>query len=226
VVDRYADFPRTLNETSNDAPLIALLPGSREGELRRHLPILCDAAHQIARKRPVEFEMPLPSGDLVRQARELKWPDRTGIHAGGLPATLQRATLALASTGTVTMECAYFGVPTIAFYKTSWLTYEVGKRIVTVAFLAMPNLLAGQELFPEFIQGRATPDNLASAALELLNDEGRRTAIREKLRKIIASLGRPGAALRSARAIIDLVHRSSPVASSPARSARLSQPVA
>jgi lipid-A-disaccharide synthase len=112
------------------------------------------------------------------------------------------------------MECAYFGVPTVAFYKTSWLTYEIGKRIVTVAFLAMPNLLAGQELFPEFIQHRATADNLAHAALELLNNEGRRQAIREKLRKIITSLGPPGAARRAARAIINLVRAYPAVTSS------------
>lgn len=134
------------------------------------------------------------------------------IQVGHLDAALRSATIALASTGTVTMECALFKVPTIALYKTSWSTYQIGKRIVTVNFLAMPNLLAGEAVFPEFVQDAATGPNLAQAALGLLQDESRRQAMQVKLGQIIAGLGTPGANGRAARAIWNLLHPPAPAA--------------
>ena len=89
--------------------------------------------------------------------------------------------MAIASTGTVTTECAWFGVPTVALYKTSWSTWQIARRIVKVKYAAMPNLLANEEVFPEFIQGAATPDNIARAAVELLRDAPRRAKIKAKL---------------------------------------------
>jgi len=149
--------------------------------------------------------MVLPTAALAEIARGFDWPDRTNIHIGGLPEVLPRMTIALASTGTVTMECAYFRVPTVAFYKTSWLTYEIGKRIVTVGYLAMPNVLAGHEVFPEFVQHNATGQNIARAALELIENDSRRIEIRQKLQKIISLLGPLGGARRAARAITRLL---------------------
>jgi len=86
---------------------------------------------------------------------------------------LALADVAIASTGTVTMECARFGVPTVAIYKTSWFTYQIARRIVQVKYAAMPNLLAGGEISPEFIQTTATPENIAGTTLKLLHDEPR-----------------------------------------------------
>ena len=102
------------------------------------------------------------------------------------------------------MECALFGVPAVVFYKTSWPTYWLAKPMVNVPYIAMPNLLAGEEIFSEFIQAAATPENIAHAALELLRDAARRRAVTAKLAKIIASLGPPGAAERAAAAIVRL----------------------
>ena len=123
------------------------------------------------------------------------------IQIGNLPQALAQADVAIASTGTVTMECAFFGVPTVTLYKTSQLTYQIAKRIVTVKWLTMPNLLAGEEIFPEFVQGAATARNIAGAALDLLQNEPRRIQIKARLSQVIASLGGPGANERVARAI-------------------------
>jgi lipid-A-disaccharide synthase len=126
------------------------------------------------------------------------------IQIGELPWALSESDVAMASTGTVTMECAFFGVPTVTLYKTSWLTYQIAKRIVTVKSLTMPNLMAGEEVYPELIQKAATPENLAGAALELLQNEARRQKIKAQLAQIIASLGEPGAAGRAAVAVLSL----------------------
>jgi len=95
-------------------------------------------------------------------------------------------------------------VPTVTLYKTSWLTYQIAKRIVTVKSLTMPNLLAGEPVYPEFIQNEATPENLSRAALELFENAAHREKIKAQLAKIIASLGEPGAAGRAAAAILSL----------------------
>ncbi len=182
---------------------ILLLPGSRKSELQRHLPVMLAALKTIQEKLPsAKAKMVLPNPALVSLAKSLG--ANLEIQIGELPWALAESDVALASTGTVTMECAFFGVPTVTLYKTSWLTYQIAKRIVTVKSLTMPNLLAGETVYPEFIQNEATPKNLSRAALELLENESQRTKIKAQLAKIIASLGEPGAAGRAATAILSL----------------------
>lgn len=195
---------------AQSSPLsVLLLPGSRPGELQRHLPVMYDAVHTMVAAKsidgPIIFKMVLPNQTLREAADELDWPGNTDIQVGGLEEALRTATLAIASTGTVTMECAFFGVPTIALYKTSWSTYQIGRRIIQVKYLAMPNLLANEAIFPEFIQHDATAENIAHAALDLLKDPQRREAIRAKLAKVVESLGGPGASQRAAQAILRLL---------------------
>ncbi len=182
---------------------ILLLPGSRKSELQRHLPPMLAALKTIHEKLPAaKAKMVLPNPALVSLAKSLG--TNLEIQIGELPWALAESDVALASTGTVTMECAFFGVPTVTLYKTSWLTYQIAKRIVTVKSLTMPNLLAGEMVYPEFVQNEATPENLSRAALELLQDESRRAKIKSQLAKIISSLGEPGAAGRAATAILNL----------------------
>jgi len=189
--------------TANRPSQILLLPGSRKSELQRHLPVMLAAVKMIQEKLPVaQAKMVLPNPALVSLAKALG--ANLEIQIGELPWALEESDVALASTGTVTMECAFFGVPTVTLYKTSWLTYQIAKRIVTVKSLTMPNLLAGETVYPEFIQDEATPENLSRAALELLQDKARRTEIKAQLAKIISSLGEPGAASRAAAAILSL----------------------
>ena len=149
--------------------------------------------------------MVLPNDTLLKQAKEHSLPNALEVQVGGLTDALNQADVAIASTGTVTLECAYFGVPTVALYKTSWMTWQIAKHILTVKYGAMPNLLANEEIFPEFIQDAATPDNIAQAALDLLQDEPRRQKIQLQLARIVTSLGPPGAARRAARAVLSTI---------------------
>jgi lipid-A-disaccharide synthase len=207
--DRFKDVSRPLSDSAPNNPgapqLVLLLPGSRAGELRRHLPVMIEAARRMETSRSLEFRMVLPAETLVEQARSFV-PAKFNIQIGHLADSLRQADLAIASTGTVTMECAYFGVPTVALYKTSWSTYQIGKHLIRVNFLAMPNLLAGEPIYPEFIQHAATAENIAHAAIDLLDNTARRSAIKAKLAKVIASLGGPGANQRATRAIMQLLY--------------------
>ncbi len=187
------------------ASTILLLPGSRRSELQRHLPVMLAALQLVQLKQPgVKRKMVLPNESLKRLALSLGGA-QLEIQIGGLAQALRQADLAIASTGTVTMECAFFGVPTVTLYKTSWLTYEIARRIVTVKSLTMPNLMSGAEVYPEFIQSAATAENLAGATLELLQNEARQAGIKGQLDRIIASLGEPGAPRRAAAAVASLL---------------------
>ncbi len=204
MVERMQKEELRMQKPDNSAaPKILLLPGSRKSELQRHLPVMLDALKLIQEKLPAaKAKMVLPNPALVSLAKSLG--ANLEIQIGELPWALAEADVAIASTGTVTMECAFFGVPTVTLYKTSWLTYQIAKRIVTVKSLTMPNLLAGEPVYPEFIQNEATPENLSRAALDLLQDEAHRTQIKAQLAKIIASLGEPGATGRAAAAVLSL----------------------
>jgi lipid-A-disaccharide synthase len=191
------------SDVSTASPKILLLPGSRKSELQRHLPVMLSTLKLIQAKLPAaKAKMVLPDELLAQLAKSLD--ARLEIQIGNLPQALAQTDVAIASTGTVTMECAFFGVPTVTLYKTSWLTYEIAKRIVTVKSLTMPNLIAGEEIYPEFIQGTATPENIAQAALSLLQNESRRAHIKSRLAKIVSSLGESGASERAAKAILSL----------------------
>jgi lipid-A-disaccharide synthase len=190
---------------------VVLLPGSRQGELRRHVPVLAQAAKKIVAARAAQFRMVLPTEPLAEVAKQSgELGAAIEVQVGRLEEALAGADLAITKSGTVTMDCACFGVPAVVFYKTSAATYFLAKRIVKIKHLAMPNLLAGEEVFPEFVQGAATADNVARAALELLQNENRRQKVRSRLAEIIASLGGPGGSRRAARAIMSLLHGAQP----------------
>ena len=205
IVDRYPEGRGATGEGRgrHSASNLLLLPGSRPSELTRHLPVMVAALELIRAKVPdLRARMVLSNEKLVQQAKTLGVPAWLQGRVGGLPEALSEADVAIASTGTVTMECAYFGVPTVALYKTSWITYQIARRIVKVKYLAMPNLLANEEVFPEFIQGAATTDNITRATVELLRDAPRRAKVKAKLAEIVASLGPPGATRRASKAIV------------------------
>ncbi len=183
-----------------------LLPGSRPGELRRHLGPMLDAVRILQSKTSLKWQMVLPTPTLLdiatNQVSQSGLPIQCSF--GNLAATLPGARVAIASTGTVTLELAYFKVPTVAIYKTSWTTFQIGRRIIRVPFLAMPNLLANEPLFPELIQEEATGENIARAALPIILEEGVQNGIRSKLDRVIASLGERGACTRGAEVIVHL----------------------
>jgi len=190
-----------------EEPTVLLLPGSRRREIDKHLPVMLEAAVIFSEKIKTHLRMVLPSNEMLELARRHIPTDiKIDLQVGGLAKALGQASLAIASSGTITMECAWFRVPTVVLYKTSPLTHALGRTLVKVPYLAMPNLLAGEELFPEFIQSAANADNLAEASLRLLRDRSERTRILDGLELVAAQLGESGAASRAARAVLDTLN--------------------
>ncbi len=203
MVNRYAGQV-SQQATANVEPIIVFLPGSRPSELKRHLPIMSEVLRRIRAAVPAARATMVLPDSLAKAARQIGLPPEFEVRPN-LAEELARADLAIAKSGTITLECAFFRVPTVALYKTSWLTYEVARRIVQVKWIAMPNILANEEVFPEFVQTAATAENIAGTALELLRDSARRNTVKAKLGVIAASLGEPGAARRAAGQILRLL---------------------
>lgn len=188
------------------AAQIVLLPGSRRDEVRRHGPLVIAAFEKLRREIPtLTGKLIVPNETLAALVKTAPLPAGLDVQVGGLAEVLPTAQLALTKSGTITMECAFHGVPAVVFYKTSWPTYCIGRRLVTVKYLAMPNLLADAPIYPELVQSAATPDHLARAALELLRDEQRRIQVQQQLAPVIAALGAPGAPERAAEAVLSLL---------------------
>ena len=206
MVERFANVSGPFDKNGGGPPKVILLPGSRAGELKRHVPIVTAVARQIAERMPATFCMVLPSDDLVRQfAPQANGVPNLTVQAGSVESALRNADLAITKSGTITMECAFLGVPALVFYQTSALNYWIGKQIVKVKYLAMPNLLAGEPVFPEFIQHSATPEIISKAAIELLQNRNERERIQKRLQEVVATLGTAGAARRGAQAIMNLL---------------------
>jgi lipid-A-disaccharide synthase len=207
MVDRYGKAASGKRESGKtDMPSVLLLPGSRVRELKHHLPVMIQAVQRIHACQPARWRMVVPSEKLAQTVRlALPAEPPMEVEVGRLAEALAQADLALAKSGTVTLECAFFGVPAVVLYKVSPAEFLVARRIVRVDHIAMPNLLAGEAIFPEFLQNAATPEALAGAAFELLGDDARRQHVKAKLQQVVTSLGPPGAARRAAQQIVGLL---------------------
>lgn len=192
--------PQSIQRTPRSDRVVALLPGSREREVRVHWPILRAAAQKLLDREATRVIV-LAASDRLEAMIRADCPKAFEI-SRDKEATLTSATISLTASGTATLECAYYGVPTIVLYKVAWPTYLVGRMLVKVKHLAMPNVLAGETVFPEFIQHHATPEAIAAEALDLLNNQPRQAMMRTKLASVIESLGPPGAVSRAAKLVL------------------------
>ncbi|HRY30238.1 MAG TPA: lipid-A-disaccharide synthase, partial [Elusimicrobiota bacterium] len=190
------------------APLLGLLPGSRRGEIRRHLGLFLQTADRLTQDLPnlrcALFAAPSIPDDFYNPLLA-RHPHRTfPLEIVREEHYAQRAQLDLALTcsGTATLENALLGIPMLVVYKMSWITYGLARALIRVEHIAMANILAGKKLVPELIQDQASPALLAQEALRLLKDPQERLRVRRELLSLRQQLGGPGAADRAAAEII------------------------
>jgi lipid-A-disaccharide synthase len=187
-----------------DAHLLGLFPGSREREVRRIFPTMVGAAKRISASRPeIRFEASAASDAHASQMRSMAEGLPIEIRVGTAHELMQRAGAGIVCSGTATLEAACYGLPYALVYKTAWLTYEVGRRLVKINHLGIVNILAGRTVVREFIQDAATPASLADEALRLLNDSSARDKLSGELLAVVATLHGEGASQRAARAVLD-----------------------
>jgi len=176
-------------------PLVALLPGSRRGEALRHLPALLAAVERIQQAHPASFVLAAPAGGFLGSDaggteifRERIRGCPIQLIEGQTWDVLAHAELALAASGTVTIEAALLGTPMVTFYKVAGLSWWLGKSLVRVPFYSMVNLVAGQAIIPELMQNEMSGERLAAEALRLLSDPAARDRMRRDLKGVAARL--------------------------------------
>lgn len=169
-------------------PLITVLPGSRRGEAARHLPALVDAADRLYRERAVNLVLPASATTGAGFFRERLQGSPIQAIEGESWDAMAHADLALAASGTVTVEAALLGTPMVTFYRVTQASWVLGKLLVRVPFYSMVNLIAGRAVVPELMQGEMTGERIAAEAHRLLSDPEARSRmiaglaeVREKL---------------------------------------------
>jgi lipid-A-disaccharide synthase len=185
-------------------PVVALLPGSRANEVERLLPVMCAAAHEIARQLPnVQFVIARAPGLDAHLFAKHPWGAIRPVEVlARTDDVLAAADVVVTASGTATVQTALHGVPMVVVYKLSPLTYRLGRRFVHVDTFAMVNLIAGRRIVPELIQDDCTPEAVAREVLSYFSDPGRAGATRSALRDVREKLGRPGASGRAAEAVL------------------------
>ncbi|HEX9937449.1 MAG TPA: lipid-A-disaccharide synthase [Longimicrobium sp.] len=189
-------------------PILALFPGSRAQEVRRHLELFSHAAALVVEKNPqVQPVIGMPRGiDRGVYAGAL-WP--LVESTGGM--LLQYATAALVKSGTTTLEAGIAGTPMVVVYRMASLSYALARRVVKVPHIALANLIAEKRVAPEFVQDAATPPALADALLPLLDEQSpERREMIEGLSAIRGRLGGPGASARVAEIAAELLEAHQP----------------
>lgn len=191
-------------------PVILLLPGSRQQEIINLLPVMLTSAKKIMEKLPkAQFLLPVASTISREMLMQI-------INSHHVPVTLTEkntydlmniADMGIAASGTVTLEAALLKLPTVIIYKVAALSYLIGKIIVKIPYISLPNIVAGRKIVPELVQSAANTDNIAKESLTILTDPAARNEIIKDLEEMGQKLGTPGAVKRVAQEILTVAQR-------------------
>jgi len=199
VEDAHSSLTRdeacTAHDLDPSRPVILLMPGSRKGELERHMSLLV-AANTIDREW---FNQLLETAGANRaSAPPLQIIDGQSITA------MRAADVALVASGTATLETGLMGTPMVVLYKVSPLNYAIIKRMINIDDVSLVNIVAQRRIVPELIQDDATAENITKEALMLLDDETHRNQMLDDLAELKLAMGEPGASERVAALIENL----------------------
>ncbi|NLV91004.1 MAG: lipid-A-disaccharide synthase [Firmicutes bacterium] len=195
-------------------PIIGLLPGSREQELKSLFPKMLAAARLIAQEiADVQFVVPLAStvSDVAAailddlDARDLN----LRIVTGEAYSVMAVSDLAVIACGTATLEAAILDTPQVAIYQVAPVTAFIVRRVVRISHFALPNIIMEKEIIPELIQEEVTTDNIAGTVLELWNQPDQIAQIRRDYQAMRTRLGSSGAVDRAAAAVLQAARQSS-----------------
>ncbi|WP_163782454.1 lipid-A-disaccharide synthase [Myxococcus vastator] len=191
-----------------DAPTLALLPGSRMGEIRRLLPDMVAAAKRLSAERPgLQVVVPVaPTIDRTEITSRFEGSGVTPILVEGrAPEVVGASDAAVVASGTAVLEAGLMQRPLVVVYRVSLITYWVGRLMLKVAFVSLINLLAGRRVVPELLQGEMTPERIAEEVRRVWIPGAPREEMLQGLAEMRGRLGETGAATRAAETVLELL---------------------
>jgi lipid-A-disaccharide synthase len=191
-----------------EAPTLALLPGSRMSEVRRLLPDMVSAAQTLAHERP-GLQIVVPVAPTIPREEITSRFAGSGLSPtlveGRAPEVVGASDAAIVASGTAVLEAGLMQRPLVVVYRVSLITYWVGRMMLKVAHVALVNLLAGRRLVPELLQGDMKPERIAAEVRRVWVPGAPREEMIQGLEEVRGRLGGPGAAVRAAEAVLELL---------------------
>ncbi|HWC65174.1 MAG TPA: lipid-A-disaccharide synthase [Thermoanaerobaculia bacterium] len=183
---------------------ITIMPGSRAGEVRRHGPVLRDAALRLAATRPAEIVV-VPAPGLPASIFPGAAEGTMTFHHGDPEPVLAASDVVLVSSGTSTLQAALCGAPMVVVYRTSAATMALARKLVKTPHIALANIVAGERVVPELVQEEATVDRVFREAARFLDSPEETEAVRRRWSTLRERLGPRGAAARAAEAVLEVL---------------------
>ncbi|MFH0754486.1 MAG: lipid-A-disaccharide synthase [Candidatus Omnitrophota bacterium] len=187
----------------DNKPVLGILPGSREKEITRHLPVMLEAAALVQKENPDVQLLLLKARNLDQGVFEpftVNAPEGMKISEDYYNA-LHACDAAMVCSGTATLETGLMGKPMVVIYKTSWVTWLLAKWLIKIRYIALVNIVANEKVAEELIQNNATPQRIATEVLRLF-DPVHEGICHQKLACVKTLLGEPGASLRAANVVV------------------------
>ena len=195
-----------------DKPIVLLMPGSRKQEVQGLLPYMLGAAKLIAKAVPdVQFIIPCAS-TIDRSMLEKPIAERgisVTIADNHVYDMMNISTVAIAASGTATLETALMGLPTVLIYRVAALTFELAKYLVHVEYIGLPNIISGRGIMPEIWQHAVTPENITEEVVPLLTQPDRWEQMHNDMLAVRQTMGEAGANERIARTILEFAKEKS-----------------
>ena len=191
-------------------PVVGILPGSRANEIKRMLPVMLQAAEQLLRNHP-ELQFVLPQADSVDDA-VLQFhlqdnPLAIKVVKQQAYDAIQCCDAVMTTSGTASLEIALLGVPMVIAYRLSPLTYWLGKQLVKIPFIGLPNIIAGRSIVKELIQDAVSAESLSAEIEALLSDQPYRTACLQGLQLVKVRLGQGGGSRNMADLALEMLRQ-------------------
>ncbi|MBC8212078.1 MAG: lipid-A-disaccharide synthase [Gammaproteobacteria bacterium] len=188
--------------------LVGLFPGSRNSEIARHLELVLETAAQMQQHNP-KLSFVLPVAAALDYAAIQQTCSRYNINIilsrDELYDVIASCDAIVSCSGTVTLEIALLEIPLCIIYRTSWLSYQIMSRLITIEYIGLANIITGQQIVKELIQDDATPHNISQEMFRLLDDAPYRQQVQQDLKKVKQSLGKGEGARHMAELVRTLV---------------------